>query len=97
MSADEGRGAPGRTGSRRGRALGPLVLAALAAAYTAYLGYALLWEPPQPPPAGHRGELIVPLVNDAPVATAPVLDVEAGTEELEAPVEDLDLPVAGGG
>lgn len=70
------------------------MLAVLAAAYTAYLGYALLWEPPQPPPAGHRGELVVPAVNDAPVATAPVLDLEAGVEELEAPVEDLDLPVA---
>ncbi|QUX28013.1 hypothetical protein KGD83_22495 [Nocardiopsis akebiae] len=72
----------------------PLVLAALAAACTAYLAYALLWEPPQPPPAGHRGELIAPPVNDAPVATAPVLDPEAEVEELEAPVADLDPPVA---
>ncbi|MFC9087542.1 hypothetical protein [Nocardiopsis dassonvillei] len=72
------------------------MLAAMAAAYTAYLGYALLWEPPQPPPAGHRGELIVPPANDAPVATAPVLDLEVPVEELEVPVEELDLPVADG-
>lgn len=72
------------------------MLAALAAAYAAYLGYALLWEPPRPPLPEHRGELIVPAANDAPVATAPVLDLEAGVEELEAPVEDLDLPVADG-
>jgi hypothetical protein len=35
----------------------------------------------------------VPPVNERPVDTSPVLDIEAPVEEVEAPVEDFEAPV----
>lgn len=75
------------------RALGIATITVLVTAYTAYLVYALLWKPPQPPLPEPGGEWIVPRVHDAPVITAPVLDLEAEAEVLELPVEGLEPPV----